>query len=57
MKENKHYIIKNSLGGSFCNKCLNWSSTIDGLEGEECKATKEETKENRKLVSNNNKLK
>lgn len=57
MKKKKHYIIKNRLGGSFCNKCLNWSSAPDGLEGEECKATKEEATENRKLVSNNKKLK
>lgn len=36
------------MGGSFCNKCLNWSNMPDGLECEECHATKEEATENRK---------
>lgn len=49
----KHFICKNTLGGSFCNKCLCWSSEPDGLEDEECFATKKEADENRKLVKNN----
>jgi hypothetical protein len=39
---NKHYTVKNTLGGSFCEKCFNWSNMPDGLEGEECLATKED---------------
>lgn len=45
-----YFIIKNTMGGSICNKCLNWSNMPDGLEGEECLATKEEETENRKRV-------
>lgn len=45
---NIHYPIKNTLGGSFCKKCLNWSSLPDGLKGYECFATKKEVKENKK---------
>ena len=44
-----HYPVKNTLGGSFCKKCLEWSSAPDGLRGYECKATKEEIKANKKL--------
>lgn len=43
-----HYSVKNTLGGSFCKKCFNWSNLPDGLKGYECHATKEEAKENMK---------
>jgi len=49
IKRKKHYPVKNTLGGSFCKKCLNWSNLPDGLKGEECLATKEEIKQNKKL--------
>lgn len=47
---NKHYTAKNTLGGSFCTKCLNWSNMPDGLKDDICEATKEEIKSNRKLL-------
>ena len=46
----KHYPIKNKLGGSFCKKCMHWSNLPNGLVGYECKATKEEIKENKILL-------
>ena len=49
----KHFTNKNTLGGSFCNKCLEWSSEPDGLDGEECFATKEEADKNRRLLKYN----
>lgn len=48
---NKHYSVKNTLGGSFCKKCLTWSSLPDGLEHEECLATREEIKQNEKALN------
>ena len=44
----KHYPIKNTLGGEFCKKCMNWSSMVGGLNGYECMATKEDIKANKK---------
>lgn len=32
----KHKIALNTLGGSFCERCKNWSSLPDGLNDEEC---------------------
>ena len=49
---NKHYPIKNTLGGSFCKKCLNWSNMPDGLKDGECEATKEEIKKNKNYLTN-----
>lgn len=43
----KHYPVKNTLGGSFCKKCFDWSNMPDGLKGYECEATKQEIKENK----------
>jgi len=48
---NKHYTIKNTMGGSFCKKCLDWSSTPDGLKDYECLATRKEFKENKRLLN------
>lgn len=45
-----HYPVKNTLGGSFCKKCLEWSSLPDGLKWYECKATKEDIKRNRQIL-------
>jgi hypothetical protein len=53
---NKHYPVKNTIGGSFCKKCFNWSSQPDGLIGYECLATREEAKENMKRHKNDDKL-
>lgn len=50
---NKHYTVKNTMGGSFCKKCFNWSSLPDGLKDYECMATKEEVKENKKVHKRN----
>lgn len=47
---NKHYSVRNNIGGSFCKKCFDWSSHPDGLKDQECKATKEEIKENKKRL-------
>ncbi len=52
---NIHYTVKNTMGGSFCKKCLNWSSLPDGLKGYECFATKEEIKENKITYKQQNK--
>jgi hypothetical protein len=46
-----HYPVKNTLGGEFCKKCLEWSNMVGGLQGFECKATKEEIKQNKKLLA------
>lgn len=43
-----HYTVRNTLGGSFCKKCNNWSNMPDGLKGYECEATKVEAKQNMK---------
>lgn len=53
---NKHYPVKNALGGSFCKKCLNWSNLPDGLVGYECLATKEDIKRNKKIPRAVNKM-
>lgn len=53
-KRHVHYPAKNTLGGSFCTKCLNWSNMPDGLRGYKCLATKEEIKANRKLLKTKN---
>jgi hypothetical protein len=44
-----HYTIKNTLGGSFCKKCFNWSSEPDGLKDYECTATNKEKKLNKQI--------
>lgn len=50
MNMKPHYPVKNALGGEFCKKCLEWSSMVGGLKDYECKATKEEIKENKRLL-------
>lgn len=32
----KHDIKLNTLGGSFCEKCHNWSNLPDGLNDSDC---------------------
>ncbi len=51
MKQKKHYTYKTFVG-SACKKCLEWSNMPDGLKGYECKATKEQIKENKRLLAN-----
>ena len=48
VKTRTHYTVKNAIGGSFCKRCMNWSSEAHGLRGEVCEATKKEAKENMK---------
>lgn len=47
---NRHYTIKNNIGGSYCKKCLEWSSMPDGLKDGVCKATRKEAKKNINLI-------
>jgi hypothetical protein len=47
---NKHYTVKNTMGGCFCKKCLEWSNMPDGLKGRECFATRKEARANAKLL-------